>query len=290
MSFVINDKEKNLPALTKFHVPYPGLNILLTEIEDLKKSEISDIKFGRYKTTHDTEFPGYGSDLYAEAHRPAENGTAKSIAPPAKSEWSTTAGSNFGWKECAKEEPIRSGTASGQRRNNPHPHEAFMTWKLNKNKINVDTSDLGAQDEPALQKIFRDQLTSTYDKDFHDNTSNIIEMRALAAKELNDWKHPKIPKTLDTSTKNDLDKKETIKWNKQVEREFATRQHLSTNTVTYGQPVHHKRLDDNTTRYGCNKHKMNAALGAVPTVIHKYIHSNPAPTITSYQHQFVSPN
>lgn len=290
MSFVINEKEKNLPALTKFHVPYPGLKKLMTEIEHLQYSGMTDPKFGSYKTTHENQFPGYGSNMYAEAHRPAENGTAKSIAPAAKSDWTTTAGTNFGWKECAKEEPIRSGTASGQRRNNPHPHDTFMTLKLNKNHVNVDTKGLGARDENALKRIFRDQLTSTYETDFHDNTGNIVEMRAKAAAELNEWKRPKIPTNL-TSTESATasPKKEKVQWDKQVEREFSTRQDLSTNTVTYGKPVHHKRLDDNTTRYGCNLSKMDAAVGAVPTVIHKYIHTNPAPTVTSYQSQFLTP-
>merc|ERR1712139_442764 len=99
-------------------------------------------------TTHEKEFPGYPAGLYADAHR-----------PPAKSEFTTTAQANFGWKQQTKEEPIRTGTASGQRRNNPLPHEAFMTWKLNKRKIAVDTEKLGAEDDSELKKILRDQVT-----------------------------------------------------------------------------------------------------------------------------------
>merc|ERR1712139_396557 len=107
-----------------------------------------------------------------------------------KSEFTTTAQANFGWKQQTKEEPIRTRTASGQRRNNPHPHEAFMTWKLNKRKIAVDTEKLGAEDDSELKKILRDQVTSTYQNAFHDNTPNIKEMRARAARELENWQNP----------------------------------------------------------------------------------------------------
>lgn len=292
MSFVINEKEKDLPALTKFHVPYPGLNKLTNEIDKLEQNELFDKKFGHYKTTHEQDFPGYQSGLYAEAHRPAENGTEKSIAPPAKSVWSTTAQSNFGWKACEKTEPIRSGTASGQRRNNPHPHEAFMNWKLNKNKVISDTRNLEISDEPKLKKILRDQLTSTYENDFLDNTENITELRELANAELHDWQHPKVvvPEENTEAEMRDVDKKQNGKWSEQVEHDFATRQYLSSNAVTYRQPVHHRHLNDNTTRYGCNKNKMKAAVGAVPTVIQKYVDRDNMPTITSYQHQFSTKN
>jgi len=278
---------------TKFHVPYGGLTKLKREIAELKERELNDPNFGHYKTTHEKEFPGYPAGLYADAHRPPENGTAKSIKPPAKSEFTTTAQANFGWKQQTKEEPIRTGTASGQRRNNPHPHEAFMTWKLNKRKIAVDTEKLGAEDDSELKKILRDQVTSTYQNAFHDNTPNIKEMRARAARELENWQNPKLPPTPppveERAPINQRKVPQEIKaaqraWRGQVQQEFATNANLSTNTVTYGKPVHHKHLDDNTTRYGCNKNKMNAAIGAVPTVI-KYNTTQPPPC-TSYKSQF----
>lgn len=289
MSFIINEKEKELPALTnnltKFHKPYPGLKKLTREIDDLKNTEIFDKKFGHYKTTHERDFPGYQSGLYADAHRPAENGTEKSIRPPAKSTWTTTAEANFGWKACEKTEPIRSGTASGNRRNNPHPHESFMNWKLNKNKVIADTKNLEIKDEPTLKKILRDQLTSTYENDYLDNTDDITKIRKEAEQELYEWRHPVVVDKEDVRQKTS--EKSKVKWDAQVTRDFGTKQYLSSNTVTYRQPVHHRHLDDNTTRYGCNKNKMNAAVGAVPTVIHKYIEHNKSPNKTSYQDQFV---
>jgi len=293
MSGPINNDPRKV--LTRFHQKYDGLPGLKTVIDDLKGKEIHDPNFGHYKTNHKIDYPGYGSGLYADAHRPPENGTAKSIKPPADSEFTTTVQENFSWKKCEKQEPIRSGTASGQRRNNPHPHEVFMTWKLNKRKIYRETENLGAQDDKELQTILRDQITSTYQNAFHDNTGKIKEMRVKAAEELKEWENPTfasssqsteptssttqcgpVPKEIKNLQKN---------WRSFVGQEFDQEANLSTNTVTYGRPVHHKHLDDNTTRYGCNRKKMKAAIGAVPTVI-KHNATNQSPTLTSYQSQF----
>jgi len=286
MSFIINEKEKDLAALTnnltQFHKPYPGLKNLTNEIDNLKKKQIFDNKFGHYKTAHERDFPGYDSNLYADAYRPGESGTEKSIRPPAKSNWDTTAATNYCWKTCEPTEPIRSGTASGNRRNNPHPHESFMNWKLNKNKVIADTKNLEIKDEPTLNKILRDQLTSTYDNDYLDNRDDIKKIRFEAEKELYDWKNPDKVRNVGSNT----EESEKIKWDNQVERDFNTKQYLSSNTVTYRQPVHHRHLDDNTTRYGCNRNKMSAAVGAVPTVINKHIQDNRHGNKTSYQEQF----
>jgi len=280
-------------STSKYHVPYTGLAKLKREIAQLKDKELHDPNFGHYKTTHDQHFPGYPAGLYAEAHRPSENGTAKSIKPPAKSEFETTAGENFGWKTQAKEQPIRTGTASGHRRNNPHPHEAFMNWRLEKGKVTKNVSELGAENDDELQKILRDQVTSTYQNAYKDNTENIVDMRRKAQKELHEWQNPEIPATpeqIDNKSNHGCYKApKQIKdkqrnWRGQVEHDFATSANLSTNMVTFNQPVHHKHLDDNTTRYGCNKNKMKAASGAVPTVI-KHNTKQPLP-MTSYDSQF----
>lgn len=268
----------NKSSLTKFHIPFEGAKKLQKDIEELEKKELNDQQFGHYKTTHKIDFPGYNSGLYSDAHRNPESGTKKSIEPPAKSQFTTTAGTDYSWKDYSKEEPIRSGTASGQRKNNPHPHEAFIKWKLNKNKLFVDpgmTDKLG-EDDVLLKKILRDQVTSTYQVDFQDNSSNICEMRRNAEKELDQWKNPPVAKSRQTEQKN---------WKENVAKEFDTDQHLSTNRVTYGKPIHHEDLDDNTTRYGCNQKKMISAKGVVPTVI-QFNAANSQKNTTSYRHQF----
>merc|ERR1712227_500237 len=44
----------------------------------------------------------------------------------------TTNGEFHNPKKYSKPNAIRSGTASGTRANNPHPHEMFMTWRIPK--------------------------------------------------------------------------------------------------------------------------------------------------------------
>nr|XP_033486961.1 testis-expressed protein 26-like isoform X2 [Epinephelus lanceolatus] len=43
---------------------------------------------------------------------------------------STVYNKDFCWQPGCKPECIRTGTASGQRRNNPHPSQSFMMWRL----------------------------------------------------------------------------------------------------------------------------------------------------------------
>ncbi|XP_075956415.1 testis-expressed protein 26 isoform X1 [Anarhichas minor] len=43
---------------------------------------------------------------------------------------STVYNKDFSWKPPCKPECIRTGTSSGQRRNNPHPSQSFMKWRL----------------------------------------------------------------------------------------------------------------------------------------------------------------
>ncbi|KAK9521114.1 hypothetical protein VZT92_020950 [Zoarces viviparus] len=43
---------------------------------------------------------------------------------------STVYNKDFCWKPPCKPECIRTGTSSGQRRNNPHPSQSFMKWRL----------------------------------------------------------------------------------------------------------------------------------------------------------------
>ncbi|KAL3057607.1 hypothetical protein OYC64_007967 [Pagothenia borchgrevinki] len=45
---------------------------------------------------------------------------------------STVYSKEFCCKPACKPESIRTGTASGQRRNNPHPSQSFMMWRLPK--------------------------------------------------------------------------------------------------------------------------------------------------------------
>nr|XP_006814978.1 PREDICTED: uncharacterized protein LOC102805685 [Saccoglossus kowalevskii] len=72
----------------------------------------------------------------------------------------------FTWKPPSKREPIRAGSSSGNRRNNPHPHESFMVWKFPKGvpeDQKLYPSDLT---DSMMDEICMDKCKSTYQDDY----------------------------------------------------------------------------------------------------------------------------
>ncbi|XP_039265884.2 uncharacterized protein LOC120341444 [Styela clava] len=199
-----------------------------------------------YLTTHEREFPGYSSGLCAEAKRPM---SSKGFTAPYELSGpigGTTCTQEFGWKKATKNEPIRSGTSSGNRRNNPHPHESFMVWKLPnkqsaKGMITATAPHLQYREltNEVLDQILRDQHKSTYQCDYLGIPQGYHVKTAIDAPA--DWR-AKVRRPLDTTVR-----------------------------YSYMRPQQHVELVGNTTRYGCNKKKGVAALGAVPTVTSNHV-------------------
>ncbi|XP_027136180.1 testis-expressed protein 26 [Larimichthys crocea] len=83
---------------------------------------------------------------------------------------STVYNKDFCWKEACKPECIRTGTASGQRKNNPHPSQAFMMWRLPRDAAQsfeyVDLPWKCPPSEGEIHKAVTAQYRSTYRCDF----------------------------------------------------------------------------------------------------------------------------
>ncbi|XP_074536366.1 testis-expressed protein 26 isoform X2 [Halichoeres trimaculatus] len=83
---------------------------------------------------------------------------------------STVYKNDFCWKLPCKPESICTGTASGQRRNNPHPSQSFMIWRLP--KLAAQSSDYVSPpwkcspSEGVIRKALTAQYCSTYRCDF----------------------------------------------------------------------------------------------------------------------------
>ncbi|XP_073341536.1 testis-expressed protein 26 [Pagrus major] len=83
---------------------------------------------------------------------------------------STVYNKDFDWKPACKPECIRTGTASGQRRNNPHPSQSFMMWRLPRDAarsseyVAVPWKCLPSEGE--IRKALTAQYRSTYRCDF----------------------------------------------------------------------------------------------------------------------------
>ncbi|CAJ1065068.1 testis-expressed protein 26-like [Xyrichtys novacula] len=83
---------------------------------------------------------------------------------------STVYDKDFCWKPACKPESIRSGTASGQRRNNPHPSQSFMIWRLPREAAGssdyVSFPQKCSPSEGVIRKALTAQYCSTYRWDF----------------------------------------------------------------------------------------------------------------------------
>ncbi|XP_076816528.1 uncharacterized protein LOC143462296 isoform X2 [Clavelina lepadiformis] len=214
-----------------------------------------------YQTTHELDFAGYPAGLYAEAIRPM---SSKGFTAPYKVSdpvGATTCEDNFAWKTAPKVQPIRSGTSSGNRNNNPHPQDAFMVWRLPRKTAEGMTAapakHLGYRElkDSVLEQILKDQMKTTYQDDFLG-----------------------IPQGF--QIKDSIDA--PVDWKLSIPRPAVT-----TVRRTYPLPEQQPELKGNTSRYGCNKNKGIAALGAVPTVTKDHVKNQElVKGKTSYESEF----
>ncbi|XP_044210798.1 testis-expressed protein 26-like isoform X1 [Thunnus albacares] len=75
---------------------------------------------------------------------------------------STVYNKDFCWKPTCRPECIRTGTASGQRRNNPHPSQSFMMWRLPRDTTRSSDSGRFPWKCPPSQGEIRKALTAQY--------------------------------------------------------------------------------------------------------------------------------
>ncbi|XP_068441045.1 testis-expressed protein 26 isoform X2 [Clinocottus analis] len=69
---------------------------------------------------------------------------------------------DFAWKPPCKPECIRTGTASGQRRNNPHPSQSFMKWRLPRDAARSSEYVSFPWKCPPSEEEIRKALTAQY--------------------------------------------------------------------------------------------------------------------------------
>ncbi|XP_013421037.1 testis-expressed protein 26 [Lingula anatina] len=165
----------------------------------------------------------------------------------------TTYDEEFYKKPNKRTEPVRSGTASGARRNNPHPPESFMVWKFPKRSITEgDYSEWATPlSDTIMEQVMRNKFRSTYQEDFLGIPQGFQMKNAFDVSK--DWKS-QVPFTLDSSTR-----------------------------YSYQQPNQQPELQGNTSRYGCNRNKLVPASGAVPTCSERMMHLK---TRTTYDREY----
>ncbi|XP_061485548.1 testis-expressed protein 26 isoform X2 [Rhineura floridana] len=162
------------------------------------------------------------------------------------------------WKPYSKAEPIRSGSASGIRRNNPQPGERFLIWQMPREETPLSTESFSPWTKPITKKeieeVLKKQYKTAYARDY-------LGIQPGAAKEgapaPPDWK-VLVPKPPDT--------------------EF--RRH-------YQPQPHAPDLQDYTWKYGCNAKRHIPVKGAVPSVTFAQIwNQEHTKNLSTYQRDF----
>ncbi|KAI7801018.1 testis-expressed protein 26-like [Triplophysa rosa] len=143
---------------------------------------------------------------------------------------------DFCWRPVAKTACIRSATASGHRRNNPHPSQAFMVWGFSPNQMK-SLSDGKPLNEQDIQNALSAQYRSTYRVDFLGLPQGMMKNHIICA----------------PSNRSHADN-------------YCTQTEMRHN---YCKPILKAGLLVKNSRYGCNKLHGVAARGIVPTVVHK---------------------
>ncbi|XP_073673412.1 testis-expressed protein 26 [Garra rufa] len=152
---------------------------------------------------------------------------------------------DFCWKPVSKTACIRSATASGNRRNNPHPSQAFMIWRHSADQMQSFDGSSHLQrslTEKEIQKALSAQYRSTYRTDFLGLPQGIMKNHAIFTPFLT--------------------RSHAVHYYTQTEMRH-----------NYRPPKTKLELLGNNSRYGCNKLHGVAARGIVPTVIYSHINN-----------------
>jgi len=235
-------------GITKPRRPSSSRNpITGRKIESRSKTAMAAIDFERqskppYSTTYGREFAALpGKSAIADPPldtRASYQASYELSGPVGVSQYE----SEFYQKLKRKTTPIRTGSASGNRRNNPHPLESFLNWKLppKPHAERYGSEWAGELTDEILDAVCRGKIRSTYQQDFLGVPQGF--QPTAPVKLPVDWKS-KVGYSLDSSMRR-----------------------------CYQRPSQQYELKGNTSRYGCNKFKAVPAHGVVPTVSSRQMH------------------
>ncbi|XP_067040942.1 uncharacterized protein [Acropora muricata] len=181
-----------------------------------------------YMTTNQREYRGvFGSPAGSARPRTSE------IFPVRSNNNSSSYRTDFNQKYLVKTQGLRAATASGNRRNNPHPFETFMNWKFPSRLPPVLSEEINPD---AWNEVSKEQVKSTYQYDYTGTPQGVDVSTVFSGDLVPSLYQP--PYTLD-----------------------------STARCSYQAPPLRNELSENLSqRFGCNRNIYKPAVGAVPTV------------------------
>lgn len=164
----------------------------------------------------------------------------------------------FNPKYTGKAEPLRTGTSSGNRSNNPHPSQEFMVFRFRpynpSSNPNCDWSQpIG---DKLISQIIKNQMKSTYKSDFVNNVEEKKKFEERARMSM----RPSMPARM-------------AEWKRERESEMDK----TWNPMQYNHPFKYESLNIAPTRFGSNKLHgcQTPAYGIVPSCS-SFWHDHPA--------------
>ncbi|KAL3880056.1 hypothetical protein ACJMK2_032327 [Sinanodonta woodiana] len=210
-----------------------------TAIGTVTEGDHSKNPFSVYQTTYNKDYPL----KYPQADHAMRPMTSNGIAQTRHNRIeATTYDEAFNGKMQRPNTPIRAGSSSGTRCNNPHPSQAFMVWKFPKKGYAEHPSSKWSEEltNDKMNQVYKRLCQSTYQSDYLAIPQGFQVKSAFSQEP--DWKE-NIPYTID-----------------------------SVKRFSYQRPEHLKALQLPTNRYGSNKKKMMPAVGTIPTASSRYMH------------------
>lgn len=165
----------------------------------------------------------------------------------------------FHWKKYSKPEGIRTGTSSGARRNNPHPSQSFMNWRVPRDKKQISPGSKSPWSMPVDEEDVRTAIAAQYRTIYREDYVGIPQgfqvKHAISAPP--NWKE-KIPHPPVTECR-----------------------------YQYCVPKQNPDVAISMARFGSNTHRDLPAKGIVPTVIFAHINNQEKRNqLTTYQTYF----
>ncbi|XP_072547306.1 testis-expressed protein 26 isoform X2 [Salminus brasiliensis] len=214
-------------------------------------------KWDPYETSQRREFV-YRPGSSTQVLRPLTSRAYRNVYDLANPVGITAYSRDFYWKPPSKPASIRTGSASGNMRNNPHPNQAFLIWRLPPGLKLCENPP----SEEEIKKVLSAQYKSTYRTDFLGMPQAVSGLTAEAV----------MNRTVLAPFKHSCDAPRCI----QTEMRY-----------NYQKPVLNAELQGNVTRYGCNSLHDVPPKGIVPTVVHKHITNQESrKQLTTYDRHF----
>lgn len=144
-------------------------------------------------------------------------------------------------------EPIRSGTSSGNRANNPHPTNEFMVFRFRPLKLTANPNSDWSQPigDKLLSQCIKSQMKSVYSSDY---VNNVEEKAKFEEQAKNTLRLSSVARKAEWAKQKELEQKSGVQ------------------PFQYNHPFSYESLHISPTRFGSSRRYVQPAQGILPNV------------------------